>query len=75
MFVEVAELSLTGIIPMKPEELVNYKPQDSIEVMIERFDEDTYYDPATQQIRHNHPYVIEDGILKEVNVKLIFKLA
>lgn len=75
VFVEVTELSLTGIIPMKPEELVNYKPQDSIEVMIERFDEDTYYDPATQQIRHNHPYVIEDGILKEVNVKLIFKLA
>ena len=75
VFVEVSELSLTGMIPMKPEELVNYKPQDSVEVMIERFDEDTYYDSTTQQIRHNHPYVIEDGILKEVNVKLIFRLA
>ena len=75
VFVEVPELSLTGMIPMKPEELVNYKPQDSVEVMVDRFDEDTYYDPASQQIRHNHPYVIENGILKEVNVKLIFRLA
>jgi hypothetical protein len=73
--VEVPELSLTGMIPMKPEELVNYKPQDSVEVMVDRFDEDTYYDPMTQQIRHNHPYVIENDVLKEVNVKLIFKLA
>lgn len=75
VFVEIPELFLTGMIPMRPEELVNYKPQDSIEVMVDRFDEDTYYDPVTQQIRHNHPYVIEDDILKEVNVKLIFKLA
>lgn len=75
VFVEVPELSLTGMIPMKPEELVNYKPQDSVEVMVDRFDEDTYYDPTSQQIRHNHPYVIENGILKEVNVKLIFRLA
>ena len=75
VFVEVPELSLTGMIPMKPEELVNYKPQDPLEVMVDRFDEDTYYDPSSQQIRHNHPYVIENGILKEVNVKLIFRLA
>lgn len=75
VFVEIPELFLTGMIPMRPEELVNYKPQDSIEVMVDRFDEDTYYDPVTQQIRHNHPYVIENDILKEVNVKLIFKLA
>lgn len=75
VFVEIAELSLTGMVPMKPEDLVNYKPQDSIDVMIDRFDEDTYYDPISQQVRHNHPYVIENDILKEVNVKLILKLA
>lgn len=74
VFVEVPELSLTGIIPMKPEELVNFKPQDPVNVMVDRFDEDTYYDPTTQQVRHNQPYVIEDDVLKEVNVKLIFKL-
>jgi ribosomal protein S1 len=75
VFVEIAELSLTGMIPMKPEDLVNYKPQDSINVMIDRFDEDTYYDPISQQVRHNLPYVIENDVLKEVNVKLILKLA
>lgn len=75
VFVEIAELSLTGMIPMKPEDLVNYKPQDSIDVMIDRFDEDTYYDPISQQVRHNLPYVIENDVLKEVNVKLILKLA
>lgn len=74
VFVEVPELSLTGIVPMKPEELVNFKPQDPVNVMVDRFDEDTYYDPTTQQVRHNQPYVIEDDVLKEVNVKLIFKL-
>lgn len=75
VFVEITELSLTGMIPMKPEDLVNYKPQDSIDVMIDRFDEDTYYDPISQQVRHNLPYVIENDVLKEVNVKLILKLA
>lgn len=75
VFVEIAELSLTGMIPMKPEDLVNYKPQDSIDVMIDHFDEDTYYDPISQQVRHNLPYVIENDVLKEVNVKLILKLA
>jgi hypothetical protein len=75
VFVEITELSLTGMIPMKPEDLVNYKPQDSIDVMIDRFDEDTYYDPISQQVRHNLPYVIENDVLKEVNVKLILKQA
>lgn len=75
VFVEIADMNMTGLIPMKPEELVNYKPQDQLTVMIDRFEEDTYYDPTTQQIRHNLPYKIENDVLKEVNVKPIFKLA
>lgn len=75
VFVEIPEINMTGMIPMKPEDLVNYKPQDSINVMLDKFEEDTYFNATLQQMQHNDPYKIENGILKEVNVKPIFKLA
>lgn len=75
VFVEIPAINMTGMIPMKPEDLVNYKPQDSINVMLDKFEEDTYFNATLQQMQHNDPYKIENGILKEVNVKPIFKLA
>lgn len=75
VFVEISEINMTGMIPMKPDELVNYKPQDSIDVMIDKFEEDAFFNQILQQMQHNEPYKIENGVLKEVNVKPIFKLA
>lgn len=75
VFVEIPELLITGMIPMKPEELVKYKPQMEVGVKLVDFEEDTYFDPVVQQLRHNEPYKIEDGILREVNVKPVLALA
>mgnify|MGYP003310100795 FL=1 len=75
VFVEIPELLITGMIPMKPEELVKYKPQMEVGVKLVDFEEDTYFDPVVQQLRHNEPYKIENGILREVNVKPVLALA
>ena len=73
VFIEIPELSITGMVSVKPEELVNYKPHMCVPVKIAGFDEETYFDQAAQQIQHVVPYEIEDGILKKCNLKPILQ--
>lgn len=73
VFIEIPELSITGMVATKPDELVNYKPHMSVPVKITGFDEETYFDQAAQQIQHVIPYEIENGILKKCNLKPILQ--
>jgi ribosomal protein S1 len=75
VFIEIPELSITGMVATKPEELVNYKPHMEVPVKITGFDEETYFDYATQQVQHVLPYEIEDGVLKKCNLKPILQFA
>lgn len=73
VFIEIPELSITGMVSVKPEELVNYKPHMTVPVKIVGFDEETYFDQAAQQIQHVIPYEIEDNVLKKCNLKPILQ--
>lgn len=75
VFVEVPVLSITGMVEMDADQLVNYKPQDKLKVKIGGFEENTYYDNISGQVRHDAPYEIENDVLKECNIKPILKLA
>lgn len=74
VFVEIPEYHVTGMISMKPDEIVHYKPQQSVDVRIVDFEENTYYDSVTKQTRHNEPYKIENDILRECSLKPVLKL-
>ena len=75
VFVEIPELYITGLVTMKPEELVGYKPHSDISVKIKGFDEETYYNQTMQQMQHIEPYVITDGVLMKCNLKPVLELA
>lgn len=75
VFVEIPELSITGMVTMKPEELVNYKPHSNVEVKLAGFEEEMFYDSVTDQQQHVIPYEIEDGVLKKCNLKPILQFA
>lgn len=75
VFIEIPELEITGMVSAKPADLVNYKPHMSVPVKIAGFDEETYFDYATQQVQHVLPYEIEDGVLKKCNLKPILQFA
>lgn len=74
VFVEIPELSITGMVAKKPEELVGFKPHTEVAVKLTGFDEETFFDPYTQQVQHVIPYEIEDGLLKKCNLKPILEL-
>lgn len=74
VFVEVPYLSITGMVELDADQLVNYKPQQEVKVKLHEFEENTYYDPMTQQLKHDLPYVVEDNVLRSCDVKPIFKL-
>lgn len=69
VFIEIPELSITGMVAVKPEELANYKPHSFVDVKITGFDEETYYDNFAKQMQHVDPYLIENGILRKCNLK------
>jgi ribosomal protein S1 len=75
VFVEIPSLMITGMITMKPEDIVRYKPQDEVNVKIVGFDEEKFYNPITKQMQHVDPYVVEDGTLKKCNIKPVLTLA
>ena len=75
VFIEIPELEITGMVATKPEELVNYEPHMTVPVKLTGFDEETYFDYATQQVQHVIPYEIEDGVLKKCNLKPILQFA
>lgn len=75
VFVEIQGQNITGMIDMPVEDLVNYKPGMELKVCWSHFDEPMFYNRESGQFQHQHPYIVEDGILKEFNIKPIFKLA
>lgn len=74
-FVELPELNITGLVTLKSDELVNYKPGDEVDVRIVSFDEIRYYDKDYDQVRHAIPYVITDNLVKECNLKPVLQFA
>lgn len=75
VFIEIPELSITGMVVTKPEELVNYKPHSNVKVKLMGFDEEMFYNSDVGQRQHVLPYEIEDGILKKCNLKPILQFA
>lgn len=75
VFVEIPELAMTGMIAMEAENLVNYKPQQMVNVKLVGFEEEKYYNPITKQMQHVDPYIIVDGCLEKCNIKPILSLA
>lgn len=69
VFVELPSLEMTGLVPVEPSQLVNYKTGSEVKVKIVGFDEEKKYNPITQQKEHVDPYVIEDGCLVRCNLK------
>jgi hypothetical protein len=69
VFVEVPALNITGMVNVKAEELVNYKPGDRVGVRLTNFEENVYYDDTWKQLRHEEPYRVENGILTKCNLK------
>jgi hypothetical protein len=74
VFVEIPQHHITGMVAMKPEELVNYKPGQEIIVKITGFEEEMVWNKVVQQMQHAIPYVIEDNKLKECSLKPILEL-
>lgn len=74
VFVEIPELQVTGMVQMQPADLVNYKPQDDVQVYLTGFDEEKFYNPITKQMQHIDPYVVVGGVLEKCNIKPILTL-
>ena len=69
VFVEIPSLDMTGLVPVEPSELVNYKADSEVYVKITGFDEEKKFNAITKQLEHVDPYVIEDGCLMRCNLK------
>lgn len=74
VFVEIPDLEITGMIPTKPEELVNFRAGDEIQVNLVDFDEEQYYNESVGQYQHLPAFEIVDGAIKRVNIKPILAL-
>ena len=74
VFVEIPELCITGMIPTKPEELVNYAAGEHINVRIKNLEEDMVFNDSVGQMQRMQPFEIVDGAIKRVNVKPILEL-
>lgn len=74
VFVEIPEHHITGMVAMKPDELVNYKPGQEIIVKITGFEEEMVWNRAVQQMQHAIPYRIENNKLRECTLKPILKI-
>ena len=72
-FVEIPELNITGFVTLKADQLGNYPPNKNVSVKFVGIEEPTYYDDATAQLKHDTPYVVEDGILRECNIKPVLE--
>jgi ribosomal protein S1 len=75
VFVEIPSLDMTGLIPVEPDQLVNYKTDSQIKVKITGFDEEKKYNNITKQMEHVDPYLIEDGCLVRCNIKPVLTIA
>lgn len=71
-FVEVPHLNITGMIMLRPEELVEYPMNNWINVKFKTFEEELVYNEAVGQFQHTVPFEVENGAIKKVNVRPIF---
>lgn len=69
VFVEIPALDMTGLVPVEPDQLVNYKADSFVWVQLTGFDEEKKYNSITKQMEHVDPYVIEDNCLVRCNLK------
>ena len=75
VFVEIPQLYITGVINMKPEDIVKYKPGQEVFVNIIDFEDMTVYDDTLKQRIHLEPYKFEGDVLKKCILKPVLKLA
>lgn len=75
VFVEIPALDMTGLVPVDPDQLVNYKADATVNVKLTGFDEEKKYNTITKQMEHVDPYVIEDGCLIRCNLKPVLTFA
>jgi len=75
VFVEITQLNITGMVNMKPEEIVKYNPGQEIFVRIADFEDMIYFDDNLGQRTHLDPYKIEDGKLRKCILKPVLELA
>lgn len=75
VFVELPDLNITGMVATDPEQLSEYEPFREVSIKFDGFDEETYYNEQMDQMQHEDPFVIEDGILRKITVKPVFKFA
>lgn len=78
-FVEIPSLNITGMIHLKPEELVEFPAGKWIDVKFVDFDEATVYNDLTGQHQRLLPYEIEKvegkDVLRKLTLKPKFELA
>ena len=74
-FVEIPSLNITGMVNLKPERLVEHKPGTAVKVNLCDFEENVYFDDTVNQLQHEIPYQIEDGVLVKCNLKPVFKFS
>lgn len=75
IFVEIPELFITGMVPMSPGNLVNYKPGDALNVYIKGFEEEFFFNQHAQQLQHVDPYKITNGCIEQCTLKPILEIA
>lgn len=73
IFVEIPELHITGMVATDPEELSEYEPFSQIPIQFDGFEEETFYNEQMDQMQHEAPFTIEDGILRKITIKPVFK--
>ena len=69
VFVELPSLEMTGLVPIEPNQLVNYQPNTPVKVKFTGFDEERKFNPLSKQMEHIEPYIIQDGHLVRCNLK------
>ena len=74
VFVEVPELSLIGMINTPKEHHKNYKTRKNVKVKLKTIEEPIEKDTLTGETKHLAPYILENGVLKEINIRPIFEL-
>ncbi len=75
VFVEIPQYSITVLIPTDAKLLTSYHPEQNVAVKLVSVDATTYYDSATEQTKHNIPYEVENGHVKNVNIETVFEFA
>lgn len=75
VFVEIPSLDTTGLVPVEPEDLRNYKADMQVKVKLTGFDEKKKYNQFTKQMEHVEPYIIENNCLVRCNIKPILAFA